>query len=1488
MSRYHAFILMTFVIVCTASRRVVLTFEDASTIQDEQLYSTTDVTVVKRYGRRMLLTVPDDYIPPPDDRLLYTEEDLLVSARSDVVTGDMLDIMTTEAGTGLDLPISSDLALLGAAVDVSAPLTISQWNLMNMGLGVLANYTANTNVTVAVLDTGFSDYAVGYDFISDPDVAGDGDGRDPYASDPGAGNAPCVASWHGSKMANLIRGSLQDGYEGVAPGVALASIRVLGSCSKGYASDVADGIVWASGGTIRGMDSNPNPALVISMSFSGKGSCPSYLQSAVTQAVNTGIILFAAAGNNGRPLKDYFPGNCVGVQPVAASTYDDRIASYSNWGPDAVFAPGGSPTTKMIPLLVDNGTDTWIEEGAGTSLATAQAAGLAARFVTLGSPVRWIHPQKWVRPLSIAMDTDTCAGGSPGDSNFYGNVRYGSTCGFGVLDTVYATSSYTSMTNGTYSLARGPDDIKEWEMLPFLPNQDQLQASSSRWDQFCPSGRFVVWVKLYYHSASSSTNNIEFVCKEKWPGTQSTTLYLTQNMVNNYDSNAEMTMSSSGGFNGMEYCFNSGHVSAVDMYYGSTAIKTQTSWACTPPAPTGWCQAGQFISGFWFAGVANSGTLMDSLGFYCASVTGCGQYCPANKYVTDYTCNVGRDYTYTDCPGNCPYSQYRSGCGNTNYGSCTNCYSSCGDGLYNNGCSGISGGQCTSCPTTCATGKYNTGCSGLTSGSCVDCTKKPLYSSYTGNGGTTDSCTWGCDTGYVPNADSSLCVCPAGMSGSPCVSCVAGYYKSTVDLAACTLVRDCGVGKYMTATTGCTTPDCTCQTCTSGTYCTTAAQSNALGPTTCPAGSYCNSTGMTAPRPCPAGSFCPTVGTVVPYTCPAGNYCPSGSDAVTQCPPGSMCNTTGMSVPLPCPAGSFCPAGTVIPSTCTAGNYCPNASMTTQISCPAGSYCPSNGTSVPLACPAGSICPLPGTVIPSTCTAGNYCPTGSAALTQCPPGSICPSNGMPAPTPCPAGWYCRDAGATAKYAMCQEKYYCPTGSVAPLSCPKGSYCPDVDMAAPSLCQPGTYCPGTRLTVPSDCPSGSYCPSTNMSAPLLCPAGSYCNSVGLSAALSCHAGKYCPEGSSAEISCNTGRYCPNPGMSAQILCDPGSYCPNTSTTTQTSCPIGSYCLAGSSAATLCEVGYYCPNAGMSTHTLCQAGWYCPDPGASTVSANCLPGSYCPAGSSAPTLCEVGHFCPSSGMASQTSCTIGNFCPSPGASAPTPCTAGGGCLTGGMSAPVFCSTGSYCPRGSSKAILCPVGSYCPTGSETPTQCTAGWYCPYTGASAVSNRCTVGSYCPVGSNSTTLCMEGYYCPSTGMSAPTLCPAGNYCPVGSVGPIPCPRGENSPSGSSNSTACTAPSAQNTQATNQTTTPPPDTPPPASSLDTTATIGTVVGVAAAVTVGIGGTVFAISKYLQAATMVKGAAQASFKTYPSRILYHKISIFNTVPYTSHDSNEDHP
>ena len=230
------------------------------------------------------------------------------------------------------------------------------------GLSSLAN-TSDAIIPVAILDSGlaelvqnsseyFETLLPGYDFISDPLLALDNDGRDPNPTDPGDAGPDCpVSSWHGTKMASAV--GLR---HGVVPGVhsmlsgrvaAIQPMRVLGQCSMGYANDVTDAIVWAAGGQINGLPLNLNPVKVISMSFSGQGTCPSFLQSAVNLAISKGVMLVGAAGNQGSNAEGYFPGNCVGVIAIGSSTREGTLAPYSNWARPCWQVPPGVMT--LIP-----------------------------------------------------------------------------------------------------------------------------------------------------------------------------------------------------------------------------------------------------------------------------------------------------------------------------------------------------------------------------------------------------------------------------------------------------------------------------------------------------------------------------------------------------------------------------------------------------------------------------------------------------------------------------------------------------------------------------------------------------------------------------------------------------------------------------------------------------------------------------------------------------------------------------------------------------------------------------------------------------------------------------------------------------------------------------------------------------------------------------------------------------------------------------------
>ncbi|MBV7377615.1 S8 family peptidase [Maritimibacter dapengensis] len=277
------------------------------------------------------------------------------------------------------------------------------------GIGLPAAWDVTTgdgSVTVSVIDTGILDNHAdvvssgnirsGYDMISDPSRAADGDGRDadPFdagdavaAGECGPGSPARGNSWHGSHVAGTVgvgASDNSDGIAGVAWNVGVQSIRVLGKCG-GSTSDINDAIRWAAGLPVPGVPANPTPADVINMSLGAPVPCsasPS-TQAAINDAVSAGTTVVVAAGNDTMSASNAFPASCANVITVAASDARGHLARYSNFGPAVeIMAPGGDVQRDDngdgqpdgVLSLVSGGY-AWYN---GTSMAAPHVAGAAA------------------------------------------------------------------------------------------------------------------------------------------------------------------------------------------------------------------------------------------------------------------------------------------------------------------------------------------------------------------------------------------------------------------------------------------------------------------------------------------------------------------------------------------------------------------------------------------------------------------------------------------------------------------------------------------------------------------------------------------------------------------------------------------------------------------------------------------------------------------------------------------------------------------------------------------------------------------------------------------------------------------------------------------------------------------------------------------------------------------------------------------------------
>jgi hypothetical protein len=167
---------------------------------------------------------------------------------------------------------------------------------------------------------------------------------------------------HGTMVAGVI-GAIKDngrGIAGIAPNISLLVIKA-NQPNQGYFSDSAliEGIYYAVGA---GAD-------IINLSLGGPG-VNSLIEKAIDYAFEQGVIVIAAAGNNGNDGLLY-PAAYKNVIAVSAVDSNQKIAIYSNYGPHIdISAPG----SQIITTYLNNGYVTT----SGTSFSAPQVAGVFA------------------------------------------------------------------------------------------------------------------------------------------------------------------------------------------------------------------------------------------------------------------------------------------------------------------------------------------------------------------------------------------------------------------------------------------------------------------------------------------------------------------------------------------------------------------------------------------------------------------------------------------------------------------------------------------------------------------------------------------------------------------------------------------------------------------------------------------------------------------------------------------------------------------------------------------------------------------------------------------------------------------------------------------------------------------------------------------------------------------------------------------------------
>lgn len=333
-----------------------------------------------------------------------------------------------------------------------------QWGFFDADAGIRANtawdVATGTGVIVAVLDTGRTAHSdldantvAGYDFISSISVANDGNGRDINDADPGdwttgqCGTAS-NSSWHGTHVAGTVAAVTNNarGVAGTAFGARVMHARVLGTCG-GSTSDIADAIIWSSGGVVSGVPTltTAQAARVINLSLGGSGSCGTTTQNAINSAVSRGSTLVVAAGNSNVDVSNATPANCANVVVVASVTSSSSRSSFSNFGTLVdVSAPGSAILSTLNAGTTIPGAETYVSYS-GTSMATPHVAGVVAlmqsRRIAQGRALMTpAEVESTLRSTAYPL-AGTCTGG----------------CGAGIVNARAAVDAAGAVSTQTYS-----------------------------------------------------------------------------------------------------------------------------------------------------------------------------------------------------------------------------------------------------------------------------------------------------------------------------------------------------------------------------------------------------------------------------------------------------------------------------------------------------------------------------------------------------------------------------------------------------------------------------------------------------------------------------------------------------------------------------------------------------------------------------------------------------------------------------------------------------------------------------------------------------------------------------------------------------------------------------------------------------------------------------------------------------------------------------
>ncbi|KAL3826938.1 hypothetical protein ACHAXA_006018 [Cyclostephanos tholiformis] len=275
-----------------------------------------------------------------------------------------------ESGGSGSLPLEGETGVLAVEEDGLVEAYQANWAIWNLDRidqcdlpldGSFSMKEDATGVKVFVMDTGVRSDHEEFVGMIDPNDA----------CHYSVVDSPMMPLFDGNGHGTHVAGTACGIKYGVASNCQLCSVKVLNSAGYGSYS----GMIIALNHIVSYCESNPSVPCVINMSLGGSKS--DMFNSAIASAVESGIVVVAAAGNSAKDACLSSPASSTSAITVGATTLTDAMSSFSNYGQCVdVYAPGTSI------LSASNTNAIMYSTKQGTSMASPHVAGIAAGILS--------------------------------------------------------------------------------------------------------------------------------------------------------------------------------------------------------------------------------------------------------------------------------------------------------------------------------------------------------------------------------------------------------------------------------------------------------------------------------------------------------------------------------------------------------------------------------------------------------------------------------------------------------------------------------------------------------------------------------------------------------------------------------------------------------------------------------------------------------------------------------------------------------------------------------------------------------------------------------------------------------------------------------------------------------------------------------------------------------------------------------------------------